>query len=117
MTITVKFLLVDDLEENLLALEALLAREVKKRKESIQLYRANGRDDLAEPEEREIEVLMAYLPKQIDEAELRMLVQEKIRQLNVSEPKQMGQVIGALKAELGSAVDGSMLARIVKEEL
>lgn len=97
--------------------EALLAREVKKRKESIALYRENSRPDLAEPEEREVAVLETYLPEQIGEDELRELVQQKIEELGVSEPKQMGYVIGALKGQLGSSVDGGLLARLVKEAL
>ena len=97
--------------------EKVIAREVKKRTESARLYRENDRPELAEPEEQEMEVLKRFLPQQLGEDELRGLVTEKIASLGVSGPQAMGQVIGALKQELGNTVDGAMLARIVKEQL
>ena len=62
-------------------IEKVIAREVKKRVESAKLYRENNRDDLAEPEEKEIEILSIYLPQQLSEAELQSLVVEKIKEL------------------------------------
>ena len=97
--------------------EKVIAREVKKRTESARLYRENNRPELAEPEEQEMEVLKRFLPQQLGEDELRGLVAKKIASLGVSGPQAMGQVIGALKQELGNTVDGAMLARIVKEQL
>lgn len=97
--------------------EKVITREAKKRVESASLYRQNNRIDLAEPEEQELEVLKEYLPEQIGEDELRQIVRSKISELNVSGPQAMGQVIGAIKAEVGSAADGATLARIVREIL
>lgn len=97
--------------------EKVIAREVKKRTVSARLYRENDRPELAKPEEQEMEVLKRFLPQQLGEDELRGLVTEKIASLGVSGPQAMGQVIGALKQELGNTVDGAMLARIVKEQL
>lgn len=97
------------------AIEKVIAREVKKRTESAKLYRDNGRTDLAEPEEREIEVLQRYLPAQLSEDEIRTAVTAKVKELGVSGPADMGKVIGAVKAELGNAADGATIARIVKE--
>ena len=99
------------------AIERVIAREVKKRHESAKLYRDNGRDELAEPEEREAEVLGRYLPQQLGEDEIVSLVQSKIAELGVSGPQAMGQVIGAVKAAAGNTADGATVARIVKEEL
>lgn len=98
-------------------IEKVIAREVKKRTESARLYRENGRDDLAEPEEKELAILSGYLPEQLSEDELRQMVQSKISELGVSGPQAMGQVIGAVKAQAGNAADGATLSRIVKDEL
>lgn len=98
-------------------IEKVIAREVKKRNESAKLYRDNNRPDLAEPEEREAEILIAYLPEQLDETAIRNLVEEKITELGASGPAAMGQVIGAVKAVAGSTVDGALLAMIVKNTL
>lgn len=98
-------------------IEKVIAREVKKRVESAKLYRDNNRLDLAEPEEQEIAVLKKFLPEQIDEGELTRLVADKIAILGESGPQAMGQIIGALKQDLGNKADGALLARIVKEQL
>lgn len=100
-----------------MAVEKIIAREVKKRQESARLYRDNGRDDLAEPEEREAAVLTEYLPEQLDDEQIRGMVQAAVSALGVSGPQAMGQVIGAVKKQAGSSVDGARLAAIVKEEL
>lgn len=98
-------------------IEKVIAREVKKRNESARLYRENDRPELAEPEEKEAEVLKTYLPEQLDEAAVIALVENKIAELGVSGPQAMGQVIGAVKAQVGNTADGALIARIVKEEL
>lgn len=97
--------------------EKVVAREVKKRTESAKIYRDNGRPELAEPEEREIEVLKVYLPTQLTDDELTTLVEQKIAELDVSGPQAIGQVIGAIKAEVGNKADGATLANIVKNTL
>lgn len=97
--------------------EKVLAREVKKRLESAELYRANGRAELAEPEEQEAAVLREFLPQRLSEAEVRALVQQVIDGMGEVSMQQMGQVIGAVKAKVGNAADGAMIANIVKETL
>lgn len=97
--------------------EVIVAREIKKRRESAKLYRDNGRDDLAEPEEQEIAVLEKYLPEQLSEDELHALVSSKIAELGATSPQDMGKVIGAVKAQAGNTADGATLARLIKELL
>lgn len=97
--------------------EKIIAREVKKRNESIALYEQNGRPELAEDEKKEVEVLSKYLPQQLGEDELKTIVAAKITELGVSGPQAMGQVIGAVKAQAGNAADGALVARLVKEAL
>ena len=97
--------------------EKVIAREVKKRTESAKIYRDNDRPELAEPEEREMEVLRQFLPEQLGEDELRAMIEAKITELGVSGPQTMGQVIGAVKQQAGNAADGALIARLVKETL
>lgn len=97
--------------------EKVIAREVKKRTESAKIYRDNDRPELAEPEEREMEVLRQFLPEQLGEDELRAMIEAKITELGVSVPQAMGQVIGAVKQQAGNAADGALIARLVKETL
>lgn len=97
-------------------IEQIVAREVKKRHESVKLYEANGRPELAEPEKKEIAVLEGYLPTQLSEAELVAIIDEQIAALGADMSK-MGQVIGAVKAKVGTSADGATIARIVKEQL
>lgn len=98
-------------------IERVVAREVKKRTESAKIYRENDRTDLAENEEKEISVLSKLLPEQMSEDELRTLVARKVAELGVDSPAAMGQVIGAVKSDVGNSADGAAIARIVKETL
>lgn len=98
-------------------IEKIIAREVKKRNESIAVYEQNGRPELADTERKEAEVLAKYLPEQLSEEKLREIVATKIAELGVTDAKGMGQVIGAVKQQVGNSADGALLARIVKESL
>lgn len=99
------------------AVEKVIAREIKKRRESAAIYRENDRIDLAEPEEKEVAILQAYLPEQMTEVELRQLINEKIVELGVSDLRSMGQVVGAVKAAAGNKADGAVIAKLVKQAL
>ena len=98
-------------------IEVIIAREVKKRRESIALYEANNRPELAQSEKDEVAVLEKYLPEQLSEADLGKIVDAKIAELGVSGPAAMGQVIGAVKKDVGNSADGATLARLVKDAL
>ena len=97
--------------------EAVLVREAKKRTESSILYRQNGRDDLAENEEKELEIIKEFLPEQLSEEEIQSVIDQKIADLGDVDMKAMGQVIGAVKQEVGSKADGAIVAKLVKETL
>ena len=97
--------------------EKVLAREVKKRVESAELYRSNGRMELAEPEEKEAAILREFLPEQLSEAEVMAIVEDVIVNMNDVSMQKMGQVIGAVKQKVGNAADGALVAKIVKEKL
>lgn len=96
-------------------IEKVIAKEVKKRLESAKIYRDNNRPELADPEEKEVEVLRQYLPAQLSEDELRAIVEQKAKELNAQGPQAMGQLIGAVKASVGNSADGAVIARLVKE--
>jgi len=98
-------------------IENVIAREVKKRKESASIYLENNRKEAADQELKEAAIMEEYLPEKISEAELIKKIDDKIKELEVSDIKSMGKVIGALKSELGSAVDGKLLSDKVKEKL
>ena len=97
--------------------EKVLAREVKKRVESAELYRSNGRAELAEPEEQEAEILREFLPEQLSEAEVVTIVEDVVASMNDVSMQKMGQVIGVVKQKVGNAADGALVAKIVKEKL
>ena len=98
-------------------IEAVLARELKKRRESAELYRQNDRDDLADIEQQELEIIQEFLPEQLDDDKVRQIVEQTVAELGEVDAKNMGRVIGAVKAKLGQSVDGARLAQIVKETL
>ena len=97
--------------------EQLIAKEVKKRHDSVQQYTAAGRPELAESEANEAAVLEEYLPEQLSDADIQKTIDEIITTLGVTDMKQMGQIIGAVKAKLGNAADGGTIARLVKAAL
>ena len=94
-----------------------LRSEVKKRRDAIELYQRGGRPELAEKEQREIELVSRYLPPELSEATIRSAVKAAIERLGATSPKEMGAVIGAAMTELKGAADGGAVSRIVKEEL
>lgn len=98
-------------------IEAVIAREVKKRNESKILYEQNDRPELAEIEQNEMNVLAEYLPQQLTEDEIQTIINEVITQTGAADMKAMGQVIGAVKAKCGTAADGATVAKLVKATL
>ena len=98
-------------------IETVLARELKKRRESAELYRQNDRDDLADIEQQELEIIQEFLPEQLDDDKVRQIVEQTVAELGEVDAKNMGRVIGAVKSKLGQSVDGARLAQIVKETL
>jgi uncharacterized protein YqeY len=96
-------------------IEKIIAREAKKRSESIALFEANGREDLADTEKKELAVIATYLPKQLSEEEIRELAKIVLEGVDTSVPSAMGQAIGAVKAKAGNSADGATIARVVKE--
>lgn len=95
----------------------ILAKEAKKRQESADLYIQGGNQERADAELAEKALIEGYLPAQLSEAELDVLIDEAIKQSGAAGPQAMGQVIGQVKAKAGAAADGALIARLVKEKL
>ena len=95
----------------------VLMKAAKQRKESIEQFEDGGRDDLAENEKKELKIIEAYLPEMMSEEEVREVVKEKIEQLGASGMQDMGKVMGPLMGQLKGKADGSVVSKLVKEEL
>ena len=92
-------------------------REVKKRNESIEAFEGAGRQELADKERAEREVLAAYAPEQLSDAEVETLVDEAIAATGAASPKEMGKVMGAVMGKAKGRVDGSAVQRLVLAKL
>jgi len=95
----------------------IIAKEAKKRKESITDYEKGGREDLVKQIEEEISVLEEYLPKQLSQEETAEIVKKIIEKTGASNMKDMGNVMKEAKQEIGAAADGKMLSDVVKSLL
>lgn len=98
-------------------IEQVVAREIKKRNESAALYEQNDRAEMAADERKEAEILSAYLPAQLSDDELKVIIDEAIKKVGPNGPGDMGKVIGAVKARVGTSADGATIARLVKQAL
>ncbi|MFW2386700.1 MAG: GatB/YqeY domain-containing protein [Polyangiales bacterium] len=96
---------------------AVLSRAVKSRRDSIKSYLEGGRQDLADREQAEIEVIERYLPKQLSEEEAREAVAAIIEELGLSSKKELGKVMKEIKARFPGQVDGKLASSIAGQLL
>jgi len=96
---------------------AVLSRAVKSRRDSIKSYIEGGRQDLADKEQAEIEVIERYLPKQLSEDEAREAIAAIVAELGVSTKKELGRVMKEIKARFPGQVDGKLAASIAGQLL
>jgi uncharacterized protein YqeY len=96
---------------------AVLAREVKTRRESVEAFRGGGREDLAAKEEAEIAILAEYLPQQLSEAEIQALVDEGIAATGASSARDLGKVMGWLSPRTRGRADGKVVSGLVARSL
>ena len=96
---------------------AILKKMIKQRNESCEVYKKAGRNELLENETKEIEVISAFLPKQLDEEETKKICQEAIKSSGASSMKDMGKVMGVLKANHADTLDFSKVSLIIKKLL
>jgi len=102
---------------------AVVRREIKKRNDTVESYKAVLDKDPAHVQEKidkelkEIDILKEYLPPEMDEGELQKIVDDTVKEMGATEMKDMGRVIGAVKGKVGMAADGSRIADMVKKAL
>lgn len=104
-------------ELNETEMQAIVAKEVKRRKESIADFEKGGRQDIVDQVNKEIEILSNYLPEQLSEQEVMSLVIETIQVVGAAGMKDMGKVMGALREKTAGKADGKLVSDIVKAEL
>ncbi|TMK22063.1 MAG: GatB/YqeY domain-containing protein [Actinobacteria bacterium] len=95
----------------------VIAREAKRRRESIEAFDKGGRPDLVEKETAELRVLETYLPERLSDEELATLVDQAIAETGASQPKQMGEVMKALMPKLRGRADGAQVSALVRSRL
>jgi uncharacterized protein YqeY len=92
----------------------ILSRAAKQRRDSMTVYKEQGRKDLADIERDELVVIEAFLPQQLNSEELETAVREIIKKTGATSPKKMGKVMGIASQELSGKVDGKALSSVVK---
>ena len=95
----------------------ILQRMIKQRKDSYSQFSDAGRNELAEKEQKEIEILSEFLPEQLSEEELSSMVLEAIKETGAEGPQDMGKVMGSLKQRIQGNADMGLVSKIVKETL
>lgn len=96
---------------------AVLRRERKRRVEAATAFRANGRDELADGEEAEAQIIETYLPAELGDDELRAIVQAAVAQAGASSPKDMGAVMKVAMSQIAGRADGKRVSALVNESL
>lgn len=104
-----------ELEDN--DIVKIIQKLAKQREESAAIYKEHSRDDLANNELAELNVLNDFLPKKLTEDELIAVIEKYIKELNATTIKDMGKVIGFINKEYMGKVDGSVVAKLVKSKL
>jgi uncharacterized protein YqeY len=95
----------------------VLTRELKVRRESVDTFRAGGREDLVASEEAAISVVSEFMPRQMSEAELRALVEQAVAETGAASPRDMGKVMGWLSARTRGRADGKIVSQLVTQVL
>lgn len=97
--------------------QALVRRAVKQREEAAELYRKGGAEECAERELAEAEILLSYLPAQMSDADLDRLVEDVVREVGATDPKQAGRVVGLVMKKASGAADGNRVKAFVIRRL
>ena len=98
-------------------IKKLLKKMIKQRSESIEVYKSSNRNDLLEVEQKETEILLSYLPKQMSEDETKNICNQIIQKIGASSIKDMGKIMGELKKSYSDNLDFSKAGSILKEIL
>lgn len=98
-------------------IQNLVQKMIKQRKDSIEQFESGGRPELAVKEKEEVTLLMAYMPEQMSEEEVRAEVRATKSALGITDKSGLGKLMGALMGKLKGKADGGMIKKIVEEEL
>ena len=96
---------------------SVITTQIKQRRESIEQYRKAGREDLAQTEESELQILQGYMPEQVSEEEISNTLDEIIAEVGAASMKDMGKVMKAAMAKLAGKAEGGAINAMVKEKL
>lgn len=96
---------------------AVIKKQVKQHQDSVEQFRKGSRNDLAEKEEKELRILESYLPKQLSEPELKIIIEEAVGLTAASGIKDMGRVMKEVAARVQAAADGRLISDLVKKRL
>ncbi|MDH3927397.1 MAG: GatB/YqeY domain-containing protein [Deltaproteobacteria bacterium] len=96
---------------------SVITTQIKQRRESIEQYRQAGREDLAQTEESELQILQGYMPEQVSEEEISNTLDEIIAEVGAASMKDMGTVMKAAMAKLAGKAEGGAINAMVKEKL
>jgi len=99
------------------AIIAIIAREVKQRREAILEFEKGNRQDLVEQNNKEIEVLLEYLPVQLTSQEITEIIKEAVKETGATGPKEIGKVMNALMPKVKGKADGKLVSDLVKQIL
>jgi uncharacterized protein YqeY len=99
------------------AMQKIIQKQVKQRKDAADIYLSQSRKDLADDELSQVEILQQYLPKQMEEPEIKLVVQEIISSVGATSMADMGKVMGLANQKLSGKADGKIIAQIVKSTL
>ena len=95
----------------------IINKMIKQRNDSISQFRDGGRDDLAQKEQKEVDILSKYKPQQLSEEEITSKVVEAIKESGADSMQDIGKVMGLLKSSLAGSADMGIVSKIVKEQL
>ena len=98
-------------------MQDVLTKQAKQRRESLAEYTKAGREDLAEQEKYELDIIESYLPQMMSREEIEVLVKQAIVDTGASSPKDMGQVMGKLMPQVKGKADGRLVNEVVREQL
>ena len=98
-------------------MEAIVAKQIKSRKESLDDYKKANRDDIVSKIEKEIEILTDYLPEQLTLDEIKKLVSEAIEKTGAASPRDMGKVMQEIRSKIAGKADGKVVSDMVKQML
>ncbi|MFH1780821.1 MAG: GatB/YqeY domain-containing protein [Candidatus Nealsonbacteria bacterium] len=95
----------------------VISSEIKKRRESVELFEKGGKQEMADKEKKEAVILQQYLPEQMSEDELKKIAAEAVKKVGAKTQKDMGKVMQELAAKTRGKADGSLISKVVKELL